>query len=185
MSSYWRRFAQKYIILCSVNRIYFGLILMLIWTTTGPWSFHEILDGYRGYIFLWGTFVRDKFVPGTLTYWYGIHQLAWFQFPLMIILAGVVKRSFNKFVSGDKAEESFLQVLKANLPFLALIVAEILLAIFYLIQNGFVAFLISPLRVWSVLYSLYLFYQAHYKIPDSCFRSSMRIFITEDEPKQS
>ncbi|KAL7030997.1 hypothetical protein ACKWTF_006863 [Chironomus riparius] len=183
-SAYSRRLVQKYVILCSINRIYFGLVIMLIWTTLGPWSFHEILDGYRGYIFLWGIFVKGQFVPGTLTYWYGIHQLAWFQFPLTIILAGVVKRSFNRCVTGQKPEENFLKVIKSNLPFLALIIAEILLAIFYLIQNGLIAFLIAPLRVWSLIYSIYLFYQAHYKIPESCFKSSVRIFI-EDEPKQS
>lgn len=184
-STYWRRLTQKYIILCSVNRIYFGLVGMLIWTTLLPWSFHEILDGYRGYIFLWGIFVKGQFVPGTLNYWYGLHQLAWFQLPLTIILAGVVKRSFNRFITGDKPEEKFLHVLRSNLPFLALIIAEFLLAVFYLIQNGIVAFMIAPLRVWSLFYCMYLFYQAHYRIPDSCFKSSVKIFVTEDEPKQS
>lgn len=157
---------------------------MIIWTTLGPWSCHEILDGTTGYIFLWGTFVDGHFVPGTLSYWYGIHQLAWFNFPLMIILAGVIKRSYNTFVTGGKTEERFLKVLWTHLPFFALILAELLLAIFYYIQNGTVAFLVCPLRTWSMIYTLYLFYQAHYRVPDSCFRSSVRIF-TEDEPKQS
>lgn len=158
---------------------------MLCWTTLGPWSFHEILDGHVGYIFLWGIFVKGEFVPGTLNYWYGIHQLAWFQFPLMIILAGVVKRRYNRFLIGDKSDESFIKVIRSNLPFLALVSAEILLAIFYLIQNGFILFLIAPLRVWTVIYSIILFYQANFKISEACFQSSARIFTDEDEPKQS
>ncbi|KAG5684385.1 hypothetical protein PVAND_013620 [Polypedilum vanderplanki] len=184
-SLFWRRFVQKYLILCSINRIYYGLVIMIIWTTVLPWSFHEILDGYTGYVFLWGTFVKGKFVPGTLSYWYGIHQLAWFQLPLMMILAGVVKRSYNRFLVGVKPEENFLQVIKLNLPFLALLFAEGFLAIFYLIQNGFIPFLIAPLRVWSLIYSIILFYHAHFKISESCFQSSARIFAIENEPKQS
>jgi hypothetical protein len=158
---------------------------MLLWTTVGPWSFHEILDGHTGYVFLWGTFVKGHFIPGTLSYWYGIHQLAWFQLPMMMILAGVVKRSYNRFLTGTKSDESFLHVMKSNLPFLALVFAETFLAIFYLIQNGFVAFLIAPLRVWFLVYSLILFYHAHFKISESCFQSSARIFAIEEEPKQS
>lgn len=160
---------------------------MILWTSTGPWSFHEILDGYVGYVFLWGTFIKGHFVPGTLTWMYGFDQLVFFQFPLMIILAGVVKRSFNRFLLSEKNNDTFLQTIKSNLPFLALFLAEVLLAVFYLIQNGIIAFLIAPLRVWSVIYSLILFYHANYKINDNCFKSAVHTFIIEDEnsPKQS
>jgi hypothetical protein len=158
---------------------------MLIWTTLGPWSFHEIVDGHIGYIFLWGIFVKNTFMPGTLTFYYGIHQLWWFQFPLMLILAGTVKRSFNRYLTGAKADETCCRAIASNLPFTALILAEILLAIFHLITNGFIAFLVAPLRVWSLIYTIFLFYQANWKISESCFKSSSRLFALEEEPKQS
>lgn len=156
---------------------------MIIWTTIGPWSFHEVLDGHVGYNFLWGIFVNNHFVPGTLNYWYGFHQLVWFQFPLMLILAGVLKRSFKRSLLNERAGESFLSALRTNLPFVALIIAEVGLAVFYVITNGFVAFLIAPLRVWSVIFSIWLFYQAYFKIPDATFKNLN--YLHEVIPKRS
>lgn len=182
-SNYWRSTVYKYLLLAGINRVYFGLVIMIIWTTLGPWSFHEILDGHIGYNFLWGIFVDGLFVPGTLNYWYGLHQLFWFQFPLMIILASVLRRSYKRSLLGDRISESFLNALKANLPFVALMIAEVLLAVLYIIQNGFLAFLIAPLRVWSVIFSAWLFYQSYYNITESTFQNLN--YLYEVIPKRS
>lgn len=156
---------------------------MILWTTVGPWSFHEILDGNIGYNFLWGIFVSNQFVPGTLNYWYGFHQLVWFQFPLMIILAGVLRASYKRSLLNERVTESFLTALKHNLAFVALIIAELGLAMFYIIQNGFFAFLIAPLRVWSVIFSIWLFYQAYFKISDNTFKNLN--YLHDVVPKRS
>lgn len=179
-SNYWRSLVYKYLLLASINQIYFGLVAMVVWTTIGPWSFHEILDGHVGYNFLWGIFVSNQFVPGTLNYWYGLHQLVWFQFPLMIILAGVLKRGYKRSLLDERFKDNFLS---KNLAFVALIFAEIGLAIFYAIQNGLFAFLIAPLRVWSVIFSIWLFYQAYYKISDNTFKNLN--YLHEVIPKRS
>jgi hypothetical protein len=173
----------KYLLLAGIDRVYYGLVIMIVWTTLGPWSFHEILDGHVGYNFLWGIFVNGHYVPGTLNWWYGLHQLLWFQFPLMIILAGVLKRSYKRSLLGDRTNEGFLSALRSNLPFVALMIAELSLAAFYFIQNGILAFLIAPLRVWSVLFSIWLFYQSYFKIPDSTFQSLT--YLQEVIPKRS
>lgn len=60
-----------------------------------------------------------------------------------------------------------------NLPFLALLIVELLLAVFYLIQNGILAFIIAPMRVWGIVMSLYLFREAHWKVGDDCFKNSV------------
>lgn len=173
----------KYLLLVSIDRIYYSLVIMISWTTFGPWSFHEILDGHIGYNYLWGIFVSSQFLPGTLNYWYGLHQLVWFQFPLMIILACVVNRSYKRSLISDRTNEGILSALKSNLPFVALMTAELFLAILYAIQNGFIAFLIAPLRVWSVIFSIWLFYQSYFKIPDSTFQSIT--YLREVIPKRS
>jgi Icc-related predicted phosphoesterase len=68
-SHYWRGSIQKYLVLASVDRIYFTILFWLLYTAIGPWSFHEILDGHIGVVFVWGTFVKGQFVPGTLNWW--------------------------------------------------------------------------------------------------------------------
>lgn len=60
---------QKYLTFASIDRIYFPVLFWLMYTAIGPWSFHDILDNIRGYIFVWGTFVKGEFVPGTLVSW--------------------------------------------------------------------------------------------------------------------
>ena len=41
----------------------------------GPWLVGELLTGHMGIIFLWGTFVKGTFMPGSLSYIYGISQV--------------------------------------------------------------------------------------------------------------
>lgn len=177
-SPYWRSVVEKYLILASIDRLYFGLLFWLLYTAIGPWSFHEILDKVHGIIFVWGTFVKGEFVPGTLSWWYGFHQLMFFQLPLTIILAGVLRRRFKKFLKKSQEdvttqrEDTFWQGIGKNLAFTAVMIAEMLLAIFYLIQNGVFAFIIAPMRVWGMVLAFVLFYQAHCKITDEEFNRS-------------
>jgi hypothetical protein len=177
-SPFWRSIIQKYLIFASIDRIFYGVLFWLIYTVVGPWSFHEVLDGHTGYFFVWGIFVKGEFIPGTLNWWYGFHQLMFFQLPLTIIIANVLHRRFKKFLKNQEdpttnVEDKLLQALCKNLPFLALMCAEILLAVFYLIQNGILAFIIAPMRVWGIGLSLYLFYQAHWSISDDSFKNSV------------
>lgn len=183
-SPYWRKFMQKYLVFASIDRIFYGVLFWLFYTAIGPWSFHEVLDNYMGVFFVWGTFIKTDFVPGTLNWWYGFNQLMFFQLPLTIIISGVVYRRFRQFLRKQEVpttykEDSILQALNKNLPFLALMTAESLLAIFYLIQNGIFAFLIAPLRFWGILMSMYLFYQAHWKITDQSFEKSVVMSFTD------
>lgn len=162
--------------MASIDRIYFGILFWLLYTLIGPWSFHEVLDGTIGYYFVWGTFVKGELVPGTLNWWYGFHQLIFFQLPLMIIISGVLQRRFKRFLKKNQDQpltqnqDSLLHTIFDNLPFVALLIAESLLAIFYLIQNGILAFCIAPIRVWGIALTLYLFREAHYRVSDQTFK---------------
>lgn len=35
----------------------------------------EFMTGHLGVLFVWGTFVKGTFIPGSLTYFYGIFQV--------------------------------------------------------------------------------------------------------------
>lgn len=94
----------------------------------------------------------------------------------MVIIAGVLQRRFKKFLNKSQdmplvqQEDTLLRAILNNLSFVALMIAESLLAIFYLIQNGALAFCIAPIRVWGIALSLFLFREAHWRVTDRTFK---------------
>jgi hypothetical protein len=190
-SPFWRNTLQKYLIFAGINRIFYPILFWLFYTALFPWSFHEVLDGHVGYFFVWGIFVKGQFIPATLNWWYGFHQLMFFQLPLMIIISEVLFRRFKKFLMNQdnpttNVKDSVVKAMYKNLPFLALMIAEVLLAVFYLIQNGILAFLIAPMRVWGgILLPLYLFREAHFKISDDCFKNSVVMYLNNRKEANS
>ena len=51
--------------------------LVTLWPTclVGPWFIGELVDGHLGVSAVWGVYVNGAFVPGTLTYIYGLIQV--------------------------------------------------------------------------------------------------------------
>ena len=41
----------------------------------GPWFVGEFLTNHTGVLFVWGFFVKGTFIPGSLTYFYGVFQV--------------------------------------------------------------------------------------------------------------
>ena len=56
----------------SIGRVKFFYICC---TFSGPWFIGELLDGYVGVCFVFGLYVNGTFIPGDLTYLYGIFQV--------------------------------------------------------------------------------------------------------------
>ena len=52
----------------------------------GPWFVAEIIEGHTGVVFIWGMYVKGSFLPGSLTYIYGVFQVI------------VMKKLLNKFL---------------------------------------------------------------------------------------
>lgn len=166
------------LVFASVDRLYFGVLIWLFYTLIGPWSFHEVLDGHIGVYFVWGIFVKGHFVAGTLNWWYGFYQLMFFQFPLMLIIAGVAHRRFKDFLKCDKSSplvitstepESPKRIMYKNVAFIILLLAEISLALLYINQNGLLFAFIAPMRIWGIALTCFLFYQANWKISKDDF----------------
>lgn len=183
-----RRFIQRMLVFAGIDRLYFGVLLWLFYTLVGPWSFHEVLDGHIGIYFVWGIFIKGQFIAGTLNWWYGFYQLLFFQFPLMLIIAGVAHRRFNDFLKLNKspplvtnAPESPKLIMYKNVAFIILLLAEILLALLYINQNGILYAFIAPMRIWGVVLSVYLFHQANSKISDEDFNELSRHVLLENK----
>lgn len=73
-------FAQKHkVSLCKLfSLILFvqsNLLYLCEGNFSGPWSVGEIIEGYTGIIFAWGTIINGSYLPGSFTYAYGFLQV--------------------------------------------------------------------------------------------------------------
>ncbi|XP_058450180.1 transmembrane protein 62-like [Malaya genurostris] len=179
-----RGWIRKMWILSTVDRLVFPIVGYCLYLTCGPWSFGEIIDGHMGIVFVWGIFVNGAFLPGTLTYLYGFFQLAFCQLPLIVIFASNSQKRFYRGPSSGEKKLNFLAASWQNLPFILIMTVELLLALIFWNAYGTLAFMITPLRTWSILLNLLLWYQSK-NLPMKCLRSAAAVWSPPPEPKSN
>ncbi|XP_026463910.1 transmembrane protein 62-like isoform X2 [Ctenocephalides felis] len=162
---------RKLWVLASVDRIYYPLIAYPIYLTCGPWSVGEIIEGHLGAIFAWGIVVNGSFLPGSFTYFYGYLQMFLCQFPMTLILANCV----DKRTSGLKHTRSLIRLVINHIPFILIVSIQMLLAYFFWLAYGTLAFIIGPLRTWSIFLNVLLWWQA-ITLPEKCTRDAAAVW---------
>ncbi|XP_032515183.2 transmembrane protein 62-like [Danaus plexippus] len=148
-----RQILKRVWLLSKVDRIFYPLVLYAIYIPFGPWAIGELVDGSIGAIFAWGILIKGAFLPEPFTYMYGSVQLVFVQIPLIFVLAHCLEtKLLNPNMRG-------LKRLFKNLPFIFLFSIQLLLAYFFWLEYGTISFLFGPLRTWSVVLSLLLWYK--------------------------
>ena len=66
--------------------VFLPLILLVFYLGVGPWFFGEIITGAYGLVFVHGILVSGQFIPGSLTYFFGIQQILLWYIPLTFYL---------------------------------------------------------------------------------------------------
>ena len=84
-------------------------------------------------------------------------------------------------LSGAQDEVGTMKTIRQNLSFFAVLIVEFLLAMVYLWQYGFISFIIAPIRTWGLIFSLVLFYQAKYGIPERSFKQISILWSAESK----
>lgn len=139
-------------LLTKVDRIFYPIVLYAAYIPLGPWAIGELIDGHIGTVFAWGIIIKGTYIPESFTYMYGSVQLMFVQIPLVIVLAHTLDlRLFGTNVGGVK------KIVK-NLPFICLLSIQFLLAYFFWLEYGSMAVCFGPLRTWSILLSILLWY---------------------------
>lgn len=166
--------------LSSVDRLFYPLVLYCLYLSVGPWSICEVIDNHYGAIFVWGIYVNGSYLPGALTYLYGFFQLSICQLPLIWIYARRVANRYHQAcgMPSKKHRSSFRKLSKA--PFYVIISIEILLAVFFELSYGLIAFLICPFRTWSVLMNILLFHMAN-NLPDEKLKPAIYVWSASDK----
>lgn len=157
---------QRLWLVARTNTIYYTLLSFLLYITFGPWFVGDFLSDHVGVLFVWGTFVKGAFIPGGLTYFYGIFQVLTFNVPLTLIVGVVLGLKFEEF--NTRFAASGLQQLPrsrflvADLPFSLLLVFQTFVAVKEFPTNyGTTALVVSPVRMGSLVVAVVLLYLAH------------------------
>ncbi|XP_044749318.1 transmembrane protein 62-like [Coccinella septempunctata] len=166
---------RKLWVLSTIDRIFWPMVLYPIYLCFGPWSIGYIIEEHIGVIFAWGIYVKGTFLPGSFTYAYGFLQIVTFQIPLTFIMANGVDQRFQIQVLKPKRGKSKLTAMGMHLPFVILILVQLEMAYLFWLAYGTLAFILGPLRTWSVFLAMALWYQT-LTYPTHCTRKAASVW---------
>lgn len=172
---FMKRWLRKIWILSTIDRIFWPMVLYPMYLSFGPWSIGHIIEDHVGIIFAWGIYIDGIFLPGSFTYAYGFLQLVTFQIPLTIILANGVNHRYKYLILKPGKPSNFYKKVKLHLPFVILMSLQIFMAYFFWLAYGTLAFVLGPLRTWSIILAAILWRQA-LSYPDRCIRSAAEVW---------
>ncbi|XP_048505686.1 transmembrane protein 62-like isoform X2 [Athalia rosae] len=175
---------RKLWILSTVDRLFFPLVLYVLYLPVGPWAIGEIIENRTGTIFAWGTWVGTSYLPGSFTYAYGFFQLFSFHFPLTLILAHRVDQRLHLMEKPSRKPPTVLALLGRHTLFTALIIMQTSMVYFFWLAYGTLAMILGPMRTWSIVLAIVLWYQAN-RMPESCLRSASIVWSSRSSVVQS
>ncbi|KAG0724229.1 Transmembrane protein 62 [Chionoecetes opilio] len=153
--NFWLR---KLWILVSVDRLFWPLVVTAVYMPIGPWFVGEVIENHTGVVFAWGIFVNRSYLPGSLTYAYGFVQMLTFQLPLIFAVAHCVESRYRSLYVG--AVRSIPRYLCCHVFPLLIVSFQMITAYFFWIAYGTMALFLGPLRTWSAILGVILWYQA-------------------------
>ncbi|CAG5100431.1 Similar to TMEM62: Transmembrane protein 62 (Homo sapiens) [Cotesia congregata] len=174
---------SRFILMSNATTIFgvaFAIMHLLNIIPLWPWAIGEIIDDHVGVIFAWGMFIKNAYLPGSFTYAYGFFQLLSFHMPLTILLAHRIDKRFDEFDRPSRKSSSIFNIFWANLPFLLLIIMQTSMTYFFWLAYGTLATILCPLRTWSIILALVLWYQV-YTLPNHCLKSAKYAWSTSKE----
>lgn len=149
---------RKLWVLVSVDRLFWPLVVSAVYVPVGPWFVGEVIEDHVGVVFAWGIFVNRSYLPGSLTYAYGFFQMLSFQFPLILAVAHCVEFRFWSLYVDPLC--SFPRYLCRHVCPLFIVTLQMITAFFFWLAYGTMALFLGPLRTWSAVLGLILWYQA-------------------------
>ncbi|XP_014291575.1 transmembrane protein 62 isoform X2 [Halyomorpha halys] len=161
-NTFVQRWLRRIWIISNINTLFYPIILYPIYITIGPWAVAEVLDGNYGIIFIWGIFVNGTLIPESFTYSYGFLQLFLFHGPLVSFTA----YSLDKRLSEPDlitSRNKLLWVLKLSgyqIPYLALLLSQLLMAYAFYLAYGSIAVLFGPMRLWPIVLVFWVWYHS-------------------------
>uniref|UniRef100_A0A2C9M5R7 Uncharacterized protein n=1 Tax=Biomphalaria glabrata TaxID=6526 RepID=A0A2C9M5R7_BIOGL len=137
---------MKLWLVARTNVSFYLMIGSVFYLAFGPWFIGRLLTEHLGIVFVWGIIVDGSFIPGALTYFYGIFQFFTFSLPLTLIL-GVLLDSRRK--NGNR--KGFAMYPWVLIPSVLLLAYTVYLAFSeFPSAYGLEAFIFGPLRTGNI-----------------------------------
>ncbi|PSN33115.1 hypothetical protein C0J52_15540 [Blattella germanica] len=162
--AFFQNWIRKLWILSTVDRLFYPLVL---------YALYLAIEGHTGVIFAWGTVINGAYLPGSFTYAYGFLQMCTFQLPFTLVLAQCVDHRYRSHLLGKP--HSLLDRLCHHLPFVVILTLQMAFAYFFWLAYGTMAFLLGPLRTWSVLLGIILWHQVTI-LPEKSLRDAASVW---------
>ncbi|KAK3092914.1 hypothetical protein FSP39_008820 [Pinctada imbricata] len=138
---------------------FYLLLGFMIYIWLGPWFVAEIIEGHVGVVFIWGMYVSGTFIPGSLTYIYGVFQIIIFNVPILLFLGYMIHYNSVSVETKQKAPSKWRKYRHIYIPFCAQVLLQTYVAITEFPKAyGTRAFLLGPVRTGSVILAFVLFY---------------------------
>jgi len=155
-----RSWLRKVWMVANIDSLFYPLTFYSVYLTFGPWFVGEIVQGQTGVVFSWGTFLGDKFLPGSMSYCYGFLHTLTFNLPLVFIIGNTADCSYlSLFKKGQAVHNTWRNCWK-HLPFVLFFAIQLVSLIPFAMSYGTMAFLLCPMRTWAVALVVYLWYKA-------------------------
>ncbi|ELT94129.1 hypothetical protein CAPTEDRAFT_182321 [Capitella teleta] len=162
---------RRYYLIAASPRVFYPLLLSIAYVIIGPLLIAPILEDHIGFIFIYGIYVKNSFLPGTLTYLYVFFHLVTFSIPLTM----TVGRCLDLVISDrykprpSPCGSPALRWLADHSVFILLIVYMLYLAFcgFNVSYGGayHMALVLCPLRTWSAILAVYLCWMVNIHSP--------------------
>ncbi|XP_064421286.1 transmembrane protein 62 [Latimeria chalumnae] len=147
-------------VLSKTNTLYYPIMLLTLYTALGPWFVGEVIEGHIGALFVFGVLVNGHFLEGSSTFVVGVLQIVFFNLPLMCYLCwSLLLRCHGHCFCSHIQHLGKLRTFPVHLFMLLLLLWQAYSCYFMLGTYGFMAFCLSPLRIWSLLLALALICQ--------------------------
>ncbi|KAL5008024.1 hypothetical protein ScPMuIL_013605 [Solemya velum] len=166
---FFNRWLYRTWLVARTRSLYFLLTGFILYIAIGPWFVGEMLTGHTGVVFVWGIYIGRDFLPGTLTYYYGIGHIVIFNVPVLMFLGYMMQ-----YWKEQRNKHWLYRLRHIYIPFSVIVLLQA-----YLTKKDFPAAygpksLLSPVRLGSVLLTFLLYHLGKnnaIKLHDSSHRS--------------
>ena len=147
---------KRLLIVCHCDRLFYPLLIFLIYMTVGPWVVGRLVEGRLGMVFAWGVvmFENGKLPSQTTFVWYCIHFAL--IHPVMVVVIGQAAEWRLRKATSHPPPSTFTRSnVIAMIFFLVALAASVYLSLTFWMHFGALGFFFGPLKTWS-----YIFYGA-------------------------
>lgn len=142
----------------TLDRFYYPLVFMTLYVPFGPWLIGEVLEGRVGVIFSWGMYVKGAFLPEGMTYVFGIIHIWTFNLMVLLAVSHCADCRYQRLTTGRTP--SVAGHAWCHLPMVAVVSLNAYAAYVTWLAYGTIAFFVGPLKTWSLVASVYVWYLA-------------------------